>query len=134
MKQKIEQQIARSLIFTNFIIYTLRMCNIPYILLLHLLIILSYIFSLKSDPNFSKKLFSSLQWKQFNNNLKCLVFHLKSSFCSEDNFFSWLFYHAYKTAWRKKPVWFQNFKIYDLTKWVTITRQVLPKLKNYIQP
>ena len=47
------------------------------------------------------KKFCLLQWKSFKNDEKCFLFHLKSSFCSQDIqvFMSWLFGHVEKMAW-----------------------------------
>ena len=43
-----------------------------------------------------KKMRYLLQWKPFKNDEKCFLFHLKSSFRSQDKFLSWLFGHAEK--------------------------------------
>ena len=39
---------------------------------------------LKSGSHLLKKLFYLLQWKPFKNDAKCFLFHLKSSFRSQD--------------------------------------------------
>ena len=39
---------------------------------------------LQSDSHFKKKSFYLLQWKPFKNNETCFLFHLKSSFHSQD--------------------------------------------------
>ena len=47
-----------------------------------------------------KKLFYLLQWKSFKNDKNCFLFHLKSSFHSQDiKFLSKLFGQVEKTAW-----------------------------------
>ena len=40
--------------------------------------------SLKSDSHLAKKLCYLLDWKPFKNDEKCFLFHLESSFCSQD--------------------------------------------------
>ena len=39
---------------------------------------------LKSDSHLLKNLFYLRQYKPFKNDEKCFLFHLKSSFCSQD--------------------------------------------------
>ena len=38
----------------------------------------------KSVSHLPKKMFYLLQWKPFKNDEKCVSFHLKGSFCSQD--------------------------------------------------
>ena len=60
----------------------------------------------------SEKIFGN--WKPFKNDEKCFLFHLKSSFRSQDILiFVLSFWSCRKAAWEDKP----NFEIYDVTTW-----------------
>ena len=59
-------------------------------------------------------------WKPCKNDEKCFLFHLKSSFRSQDifvlKFLSWYFGHVTKPLDMKDKV---DFKFYDVTAWLT---------------
>ena len=67
------------------------------------------------DSPLSKKyLFCLLPWKPFKNDGKCFLFHLKSSFCSQDIWICVFFDHVEKTAWLGRSVQFQNLWRHNL--------------------
>ena len=58
-------------------------------------------------------------WKRFKNDKEYLLFHLKSSFRSQDIYFFVLtFWSCRKTA-RLERLFMVNFNIYDITTWLT---------------
>ena len=60
---------------------------------------------LKSDSHLPKKLCSLLHWKPFKNDEKGFLFHLQSSFRSQDiKFLSQLFGHVAKTTWLQRQI------------------------------
>ena len=65
-------------------------------------------------------------WKPFQNDKNCFLFHLKSSFCSQDIWiFVVTFWSRSKTAWLEDKV---NFNIYNVTAWLTNT--ILPNISR----
>ena len=56
-------------------------------------------------------------WKSFKNDKKCFLFHLKSSFRSQDIWvFALTFWSCIEKTWLKTLI---NFKFYDVTAWLT---------------
>ena len=76
-----------------------------------------------------KKLFYLLQWKPFKDCEKCFLFHLESSFRSEDiQIFIFTFWSCRKKRldWKDKVI----FKIYDVTAW--LTNNYNPHIAQYL--
>ena len=69
----------------------------------------------KSGSHLSKKLFYLLQWKAFQKDEKCFLFHLKNSFRFQDIYIFVLAFHSTRNNLIRKV----NFKIYHVTAWLT---------------
>ena len=79
---------------------------------------------LRSEANFGN-------WKPFKNDDKCILFHLKISFCYQDIYFFVL--NCRKTIYSKDKV---NFKYCDVTTWETnnCNTKIAQFLKKQRQP
>ena len=94
-----------------------------------------YHIKLKSDSHLPKKLRYLLHWKPFKSYEKCFLFHLKSSFRSQDIFnffylnFSGLFHHIKNRLDYKDKA---NFKIHDVTTRLAkiCNRHILPNISR----
>ena len=71
---------------------------------LKLILLRQLLHGIKVRPSTSKKFcIICFHWKPFKNDEKCFLFHLESSFPSQDtSVLSWLFVNVGQTTWLKR--------------------------------